>query len=188
MSLTTLAIVVVGGLGTLEGPILGALLTFAWPYLLPDQNTLVVRTLSSGTLLMLVLLFLPGGTASLLDSARRRILGWLESGLPEQPFGPIAGAEPLVVDGVSLSFGGLHVLDGVSLHVGDGEIVGLMGGNGAGKTTLLNCVSGHLRPEGGSIALFGREATGLPPDVRPFLDVARSFQDGHLYPGLTVLE
>jgi ABC-type branched-subunit amino acid transport system ATPase component len=93
-----------------------------------------------------------------------------------------------VAEEVSLSFGGLRVLDGVSLRVGEGEIVGLMGGNGAGKTTLLDCVSGHLRPEGGAIALFGRAATGLPADARPFLDVARSFQDCHLYPGLTVLE
>ena len=76
----------------------------------------------------------------------------------------------------------------MTIEVRPGEIVGLIGGNGAGKTTLINCISGHLRPTSGVIEVAGQEVTFLPPEYRPHLSLARSFQDAHLYPGLTVLE
>jgi ABC-type branched-subunit amino acid transport system ATPase component len=95
----------------------------------------------------------------------------------------------LVASGVAVRFGGLHALKGVSVTVGEGEVVGLIGGNGAGKTTFMDCVSGYVQPEpGSSIVAFGNELVGLPPEMRPYLDVGRSYQHARLFPGLTVTE
>jgi ABC-type branched-subunit amino acid transport system ATPase component len=90
---------------------------------------------------------------------------------------------------VSVNFGGLHALKGVDVTVEHDEIVGLIGGNGAGKTTFMDCVSGYVQPEpGASITAFGEELVGLPPEMRPYLKVGRSYQSARLYPGLTVTE
>ena len=95
---------------------------------------------------------------------------------------------PLEVEGVAVHFGGITALNGASAKVEPGEIVGLIGPNGAGKTTLMNVISGFLRPDAGSVRLFGTEVASSPPQVRAELGVARSFQDATLFPGLTVLE
>lgn len=96
--------------------------------------------------------------------------------------------DPLVVSDISVHFGGVRALDHVSIRVGPGEIVGLIGGNGAGKTTLMDCVSGYVIPDEGSITTFGHELVGTSPEMRPYLDVARGYQSARLYPGLTVQE
>ena len=101
---------------------------------------------------------------------------------------PLDPTLPLRVEGVAVHFGGITALDGANVVVGPGEIVGLIGPNGAGKTTLMNVISGFLRPDSGSVRLFGTEAASLPPEIRAALGVARSFQDATLFPGLTVLE
>ena len=95
----------------------------------------------------------------------------------------------LVARDVSVTFGGLQALKGVDVTVEPDEIVGLIGGNGAGKTTFMDCVSGYVQPnEGGSIVAFGEELVGLPPELRPYLQVGRSYQSARLFPGLTVTE
>jgi ABC-type branched-subunit amino acid transport system ATPase component/ABC-type branched-subunit amino acid transport system permease subunit len=101
---------------------------------------------------------------------------------------PVAGALPLDVDDVAIHFGGIAALKGATMKVEPGEIVGLIGPNGAGKTTLMNVVSGVLRPDQGSVRLFGHEVAGRPPDVRAHYGLARSFQDASLFAGLTVIE
>jgi ABC-type branched-subunit amino acid transport system ATPase component/ABC-type branched-subunit amino acid transport system permease subunit len=101
---------------------------------------------------------------------------------------PIAGALPLVVDDVAVRFGGITALTSATINVGAGEIVGLIGPNGAGKTTLMNVISGVLRPDGGSIRLFGHEVARRSPDIRARYGLARSFQDASLFAGLTVTE
>lgn len=97
--------------------------------------------------------------------------------------------DALLARGVSVRFGGLQALDDVSIRVGPGEIVGLIGGNGAGKTTFMDCVSGGVRPEpGSSITAFGTELVGLPAEMRAYHDVGRSYQAATLFPGLSVEE
>jgi branched-chain amino acid transport system ATP-binding protein len=94
----------------------------------------------------------------------------------------------LDIDGLSLSFGGLHVLQGVHLDAIEGEVTSLIGPNGAGKTALLNCISGIYRPQAGRISLSGTELLGRAPEEIARMGVARSFQNLELFPTLTVLE
>jgi len=92
----------------------------------------------------------------------------------------------LSVTAISKSFGGLIAIDEVSLTVQQGESVGLVGPNGAGKTTLFNCVSGHSRPDDGSIAFLGTRLDGLPAYRRARLGIGRTFQRVEMFPELTV--
>jgi branched-chain amino acid transport system ATP-binding protein len=96
----------------------------------------------------------------------------------------------LAVHGLTVRFGGLTALTDVSLHVDDGEVVGLIGPNGAGKTTLFNAVCGLVAPTAGTVSLAG--ATGPQPTPRPSRlvgqGVARTLQGLGLFAGLSVLE
>ena len=94
----------------------------------------------------------------------------------------------LDIEGVSLSFGGLRVLQNVRLDALDGEVTALIGPNGAGKTALLNCISGIYRPQSGRISFAGENLIGYSPEQVARLGVARSFQNLELFPSLTVLE
>ena len=90
------------------------------------------------------------------------------------------------VQHVSLRFGGLQVLDDVSLDVHRGEIVGLIGPNGAGKTTLFDVVSGIHRPLRGHILLDGTDLVAHRPFKRAWLGLGRTFQTARLFQGMTV--
>jgi branched-chain amino acid transport system ATP-binding protein len=94
----------------------------------------------------------------------------------------------LAVNHVSLAFGGVLALSDVSVRIARGEIVGVIGPNGAGKTTLLNVVGGIHRPGRGDVVLDGTTITGRKPSEIAGLGLGRTFQAGHLFPGLTVLE
>ncbi len=76
------------------------------------------------------------------------------------------------VAGLTKSYGGRLVLDGISFEVGAGTVFGLLGPNGAGKTTLLECVAGLRQPDGGSIAIAGVDALAAPERARARLGVA----------------
>lgn len=90
--------------------------------------------------------------------------------------------------GVTVAWGGVRALDGVSLQVGAGEIVGLIGPNGAGKTTLINVLTGYVSAEAGTIFLKGRDVTRTPPRVRALSGMVRTFQDVRMFTALTVEE
>jgi branched-chain amino acid transport system permease protein len=94
----------------------------------------------------------------------------------------------LVAVDVAKSFAGLRALDGVSLSLAPGEIVGLIGPNGSGKTTLLNVVSGVLSPTEGRVLLDGEEITSLPPHRVARRGVGRTFQNIRLFGELSVAE
>jgi branched-chain amino acid transport system ATP-binding protein len=96
--------------------------------------------------------------------------------------------DPLVVENVSVRFGGLKAVQNVSFTMQAGERRALIGPNGAGKTTLFNVVAGQLTPTSGRIRLFGQDVTRLPPFRRAALGLARTFQITNLFPHLTVAE
>jgi len=100
-----------------------------------------------------------------------------------------ATAGPLLaVEGVSVRFGALLALSGVSLSIQRGEILAIIGPNGAGKTTLLNVISGFYHPYEGRILFEGRDRTRRsPPDVAE-LGEARTFQNVALFKGMSVLD
>lgn len=94
----------------------------------------------------------------------------------------------LVVDNLTLTFGGLNALTSVSLAVEAGSITSIIGPNGAGKTSLLNCISGFYRAQSGSIRFEGVEIGGAPPHRVSQLGIARAFQNIELFSGLSVVD
>ncbi len=94
----------------------------------------------------------------------------------------------LVVEGLSMRFGGLLAVNNVGLNLNQGEIVSLIGPNGAGKTTIFNCLTGFYRPTGGTIKLRDRHIEGLPGQVIACMGVIRTFQHVRLFREMTVVE
>jgi branched-chain amino acid transport system ATP-binding protein len=92
----------------------------------------------------------------------------------------------LRVSDLSVRFGGVVALAGVSFDLAPGTIVGLIGPNGAGKTTLFNCISRLYTPQAGDIAFRGRSILHLPPHRIAPLGVGRTFQNLALFPRLSV--
>src|SRR5262249_23623133 len=94
----------------------------------------------------------------------------------------------LAVRDVTLRFGGIVALEGVSFDVTDGQIVGLIGPNGAGKTTLFNCMSRLYTPDSGDLVFQGESITHATPHQVAALGIGRTFQNLALFPRMTVLQ
>jgi ABC-type branched-subunit amino acid transport system ATPase component/ABC-type branched-subunit amino acid transport system permease subunit len=204
-SLNLLALVIFGGVTTVTGAIVGALWVQGIPYFFGSN----VGLLSSGIGLLVVLLLLPGGLASLLfrvrDAVVARLTGipdgddpppdrLLRPALPPVASNPVdgrsdgAGLLPLEAHDIRVSYGAIHAVDGVSLELRQGEILGLVGPNGAGKTTLFDVLSGQVRPASGAVLLHGQDVTALRPEQRALLGLGRTFQQARLFDSLTVRE
>jgi branched-chain amino acid transport system ATP-binding protein len=98
-------------------------------------------------------------------------------------------SEPLLeLRGLSLSFGGLAVLQDLDIDVNKGEIVSVIGPNGAGKTTLFNVISGLYKPDSGAIDFEGQNIAGMSPDRVNRLGIARTFQTLRLFLNMSVKE
>lgn len=101
--------------------------------------------------------------------------------------------EILEIDNLVMTFGGLRAIDGVSMHIDEGEIAALIGPNGAGKTTIFNCITGVHKPTEGKVKIRNRdgrveEIQGLKPNVINCKGLARTFQNIRLFNNMTVLE
>jgi branched-chain amino acid transport system ATP-binding protein len=94
----------------------------------------------------------------------------------------------LAVDGLTMRFGGLTAVDGLSFAVAPGAIHGLIGPNGAGKTTTFNLISGYYRPSAGTVRLRGEPISGLRMHQVARRGVVRTFQHSTLFAELSVLE
>jgi branched-chain amino acid transport system ATP-binding protein len=94
----------------------------------------------------------------------------------------------LDVRDVTLRFGGVTALDGVSFHIDRGEILGLIGPNGAGKTTCFNVMTGVYQPTSGSVVFDGRKLGRRKKHQITRLGIARTFQNIRLFPEMTALE
>ncbi|HEX9888667.1 MAG TPA: ATP-binding cassette domain-containing protein [Nitriliruptorales bacterium] len=209
---------VVGGLGILAGPLLGALLVIAVPEFIPLDN---LGLFAQKVGLLLLILYLPGGLAQGFEPLRMRVVRFLarRAGLDPAEVEAdvdlavdaagtdvaVLGSERLTVprtesvdvpdgapilstQGLRKHFGGVRAVDGVDIEVNRGEIVGLIGPNGAGKTTLFELLGGFTEPDEGRVVYAGQDVTGLSPEARGRLGLVRSFQDAGLFPTMTVIE
>ncbi len=199
-SLNLVAMVVIGGMGSVSGAVIGAMFVIGIPAIAP--NNALVGLLSSSLGLLIVLLYFPRGLNQITYAARDAILAWadrryVERAPPERIMYPAAvrrreeAPEPTVpalsVSEVSVHFGGIAAVDMATLHVEVGEIVGLIGANGAGKSTLMNAIGGFVSSKG-SVSLFGEEVSGKSSAQRASLGLGRTFQSATLFPELTVNE
>jgi branched-chain amino acid transport system ATP-binding protein/branched-chain amino acid transport system permease protein len=191
-----LAMVIIGGRRSLAGCVTGAIaLTVAQQELI---NLAAYAQLGYGLLVVVVVVFAPSGLVGIPGrlaswwARRRRRSGeaaTLEAFRPLPHAEAVAGSEVLLeVSHLVKRFRGVTAVDGVSLSVRRGEILGVVGPNGSGKTTLFNVISGLYRPSGGRVLLDGRLISGLRPYRISQLGVARTFQHLRLFGNLTVRE
>lgn len=94
----------------------------------------------------------------------------------------------LVVDDITLRFGGVTAINGVSFHVDDGELFSIIGPNGAGKTSIFNTLSQVYRPQEGDILWRGQSIMGMRPDKVAEQGIARTFQNIELFANMTVVD
>jgi len=94
----------------------------------------------------------------------------------------------LEINGLSISFGGIHALERVNLKLMPQEILAIIGPNGSGKTTLFNCISGVYHPDHGNMEFEGESLLGLSPDSIAHRGIARTFQNLRLFLHMTVLD
>ena len=103
--------------------------------------------------------------------------------------GDAAAQAPILrLDGISLAFGGVTVLDDVSFDVREGEIRAIIGPNGAGKSSMLNVINGFYHPDDGTITYKGETRTRMRPDQAARQGIARTFQNIALFRGMSTLD
>ncbi|MGH2784153.1 MAG: ABC transporter permease subunit [Actinomycetota bacterium] len=215
LSIDLVVMAVIGGLGVMYGPLLGAGLVLAFPAFVPVDSAGATAT-KFGQLL--IILYLPAGLAQVVEPLRNWIVARIAGRKGIDVHAAYAAASPTASDelarpalrirdlgamdgerrvagGVLLeatdltkAYGGVQAVAGVSMAVRAGETVGLIGPNGAGKTTTFELLSGFARPDGGEVWFDGQDVTAFGPEARAQLGLIRSFQDSALFPTLTVGE
>jgi len=187
VSLNILVMVLVGGINTTLGPIIGAIFVTMFPAVVNIDPWL--QEILYGALSIFAITVFPEGVVGLI---KRRLGGWFRAQVatpaPEaQAAVPIAraietGNEPIVeCHGIEFGYGpGPKVLRNVDLVVRRGHIHGLIGPNGSGKSTLANIIAGRLRPQAGSILVKGIRVDGQAPSGRAKLGLRRTFQAAQL--------
>ncbi|WP_304242666.1 ABC transporter ATP-binding protein [Phascolarctobacterium succinatutens] len=97
-------------------------------------------------------------------------------------------AELLKVDNVSMVFGGLRAVSNLSMHIDEGELIGLIGPNGAGKTTAFNMITGVYTPTEGKVYFNGQQSSGKKSYQVTQMGMARTFQNIRLFSELSVID
>ena len=201
---------IIGGLGTVIGPIIGAFILTPLDVLLRGwlgHISAGINFIVYGTILVVAVIYFPRGIVGWLDT-------WYESFLKRLPG---AGAEPssatekiaeisraggledpedkeirsplFTAQSLNKRFGGLTAVKDVTFQIKKGEILGLIGPNGAGKTTIFNLISGFLSPDSGRVEFKGEEVTGLKPPHKVCIKyIGRTFQLVKPFHNMTVLE
>lgn len=177
LSINLVVAVIVGGPGTIVGALTGALFITLLPYYLSGSNT---PQLIFGIAVVVILILAPDGVANTLARRRHRAdplaVAPLDDRVPEPAAPRLTMAVPALADsvaerpdgrppvldvrGLTVRYSGGDALERMSLTVGAGEAVTVVGANGAGKSTLLRAISGWVRPYSGSVRLGGAEITG----------------------------
>ena len=195
-SLDVVSMVVIGGLGSVAGPVIGALWVKGMPAFFPGND--LVPLFASGIGLLMLLLYVPGGLVQLAYAARDALYARVavRSGEPVARERPTTWTRPprthgagdgpaLATDDVVVRFGGIRAVDHASITVARGEVVGLIGTNGAGKSTLLNAIGGFV-PSTGSVEVLGHAVGQLRSHRRAAIGLGRTFQAASLFPELSI--
>jgi len=197
-SITFLLVVLIGGAGSVLGPVAGAIVVVLLPELLSFLAE--YRLLFFGALLLIVLWLVPEGIIGSLERRlrkrealaaqpdERRVAAFLSGDGERAARAPGEAAPGLVVEGLGIAFGGTQAVKDVSLAAKATQVTSIIGPNGAGKTTLLNLIGGFYRPDRGSVALAGNL---LPSGITYRIaraGVARTFQTTQLFARMSVLE
>src|ERR1700748_2838462 len=98
------------------------------------------------------------------------------------------GARMLKLSGVSAAYGSVPAITNVSIEIGEGEAVGLLGANGAGKSTTLRAISGQVKLSTGNVTFAGTDLKTLPPHRIPELGIAHVPEGRQVFPEMTVQE
>lgn len=183
--------ILIGGRGSIAGPLIGTVILTVLPEVAAPLAAW--STTLYAVLLLLLVLVIPGGIASLIDAGNWRALPGNRAIRPKiQSLAAVlpraAGRETLSLRGVELHFGGLRAIAGLDLDIAPGQVHGLIGPNGSGKTTTLNVISGYYRPQQGTMAIGQRPLPGGDAVGRARLGIARTFQTPRVVGEATVLE
>lgn len=200
-SITALGLAVIGGVGFLVGPLFGA--TFAAGTVGARFGDLLLPGLSDwmpligGIVLVLTLVGNQDGIGKNLGrqaaAVERAVLPKRRAIVRRQPPAAVpdvrrAAPLPLRVRDLTVRYGGVVAVDGLSLDVEPGRVVGLIGPNGAGKTSAIDAVTGFTRAASGRVRLGDRDVTRLPVHRRAAAGLSRSFQSLELFEDMTVLD
>jgi ABC-type branched-subunit amino acid transport system ATPase component/ABC-type branched-subunit amino acid transport system permease subunit len=193
-SIFLLTIVILGGAGTLVGPLIGAAVLTFLPELL--QGFTDYRLIIYGGIIVITLYALPLGIVGTLvrrgtalpeySAPRGRAIVAGMQGAPAKA--AIPRASVIELSDVTMAFGGVRALNGISLKVRPATVHALIGPNGAGKTVLLNILCGYYPPTAGAIRLEGEPSPWLPAYRVARRRIARTFQTTQLFGELTVLQ
>lgn len=186
---------VLGGARHWLGPAIGAIFVTALSYAFVSGESAVASRAIVGLIMILVILFLPRGVMGFAAARWRRVRppraeargdGALErsASRPQRASGEVL----LSCDNVRLGFKGVQALDGVSIDVRQGEILGLVGPNGSGKSTLVNAISGYYRPDSGRILFAGEDLVKRDAHRIARLGIARTYQIPRPFQSLSILE
>ncbi|MEP9376457.1 branched-chain amino acid ABC transporter ATP-binding protein/permease [Aquabacter sp. CN5-332] len=187
-SILFLFAVVVGGAGTVLGPVLGALVVVGLPEMLSDFAE--YRLLIFGAMLLAVLWIAPEGIVGLFRRLNRIDPRPAKGGGADiSALLKPDDAAPLEVKGLGISFGGVKAASDVSFIAQPGAVTSVIGPNGAGKTTVLNMIGGFYKPAAGSIRLgAGADLAGAPAFKVARAGIARTYQTTQLFGTLSVLD
>jgi branched-chain amino acid transport system permease protein len=184
--------ILIGGRGSVLGPLLGTMLLTA----LPEFAAPLVAwsTFLYAVLLLVIVLAIPGGIAEILDFKNRRPLESDRAIIPRPDLlahlldTSAASAGALTLEGVALSFGGVHAIEDLDLEIRPGQVHGLIGPNGSGKTTTLNVISGYYAQQRGTVRLNGMPLPMFNRPQRARMRVARTFQTPRIVGSASVLD
>ncbi|MFI5011376.1 MAG: ATP-binding cassette domain-containing protein [Hyphomicrobiales bacterium] len=218
VSVMLLVMIVLGGMGSVAGVVLGALiLQLLQSWFLQDMSQWIhafgnltgieyfqkldlVQSIELifGIILVVMMRFRRQGliperaAVTALTHAQQTATpsrGGIQGGLAPLHRRTIDPTKPLLeIKGLSKSFGGIRAVRDLDLTVMPGSIVGIIGPNGSGKTTFFNLVTGLTQPDGGKVRLAGEDVTGLLPHVIVERGIARTFQNLRLFANMTVME
>jgi ABC-type branched-subunit amino acid transport system ATPase component/ABC-type branched-subunit amino acid transport system permease subunit len=186
-SILFVLVVIVGGAGTVSGPLVGAAIVVLLPELLAGLAE--YRLLFFGALMLVVLWLAPEGIVGEIQRwVRRRRSAINVLPLKEMHFQSEKQETSLQVSDLTIAFGGVKAATGVSFEARAGEVSSLIGPNGAGKTTVLNMLGGFYRPDAGEVRLGEQRIAGLAAWRIARAGLARTYQTSQLFGSLTVLE